>query len=308
MPSNTREIKRRIKSVKNIGQITRAMQLVAASKMKRAEKRSRDSDVYAYGALEILRNVTKALRGSGEEHALLKKRSTGRVAVLFISTDRGFCGGLNVVLWSRVLGKIKEWKKEGKEVDVISVGKKGRGLAKKAGLKIVADFTGIGDRVSIAEIRPIARVAMEEFEKGTYEEVWIAYSQFVNTLLQRPVLRELLPVEEKMFEEITETDNKVQAYLFRRETKGEGEAVYVFEPNAEQVLKSLIPYLVQIGVYKAALEGQASEHSARMVAMKNATDKAGELKGDLELVYNQARQAGITREIAEISSGAAATA
>ena len=299
MASNTREIKRRIKSVKNIGQITRAMQLVAASKMKRAEKRSKDSNAYAKGALEILQNVTQGLLGMGEGHALFEKKATGRVAVLFISTDRGFCGGLNILLWSRMFAKIKEWKGEGKEIDVISVGKKGCALAKKSGLKIVADFTGIGERVSVDEVRPIAKVVMEEFEKGMYEEVWIAYSQFVNILLQKPVTRELLPVEEKVFEEIV----GAEANGKKRE-----KATYIFEPGAEQVLKSLIPYLVQIEIYKAFLEAQASEHSARMVAMKNATDKSGELMGDLQLAYNQARQAGITREIAEISSGAAATA
>ena len=296
MASNTREIKRRIKSVKNIGQITRAMQLVAASKMKRAEKRSKDSDAYAKGALEILGNVTRAMKGA-EAHALFQKKETGRVAVLFISTDRGFCGGLNIILWGRIMAKIKEWKKEGKEVEIISVGKKGRALAKKAGLKIVADFTGIGERVSVGELRPIAKVAIEEFEKGIYEEIWIAYSQFVNILVQKPFIRELLPVEEKIFEEIMETHGAQKE-----------KATYIFEPSAEGVLKSLIPYLVQIGIYKAFLEAQASEHSARMVAMKNATDKSGELMGDLQLAYNQARQAGITREIAEISGGAAATA
>lgn len=276
------------------------MQLVAASKMKRAEKRSKDSDAYAEGALEILKNVTRVLQGAGERNSLFEKRNAPRVAVLLISTDRGFCGGLNILLWSRVFAKIKEWKKDRKEIDVISVGKKGRALAKKAGLKIVADFTGIAERVSVDEIRPIVKTVLEEFEKGIYEEIWIAYSEFQNTLVQKAFMRELLPVEEKAFEEIMEIEKKDKQTLAR--------ASYIFEPSAEHVLKSLIPYLVHIGIYKAFLEAQASEHSARMVAMKNATDKSGELMGDLRLAYNQARQAGITREIAEISSGAAATA
>lgn len=304
MASNTRDIKRRIKSVTNISQITRAMQLVATSKMKRAQKKSTDADAFAYGALEILQNLTKAV-GDSRDLPFWKQRETGKIAVVLISTDRGFCGGLNINLAGTLLKQIKEWKKE---VDIITVGRKGQKVAKKAGLNIIADFSGIGDHFSIKEVVPIRDMITKEFEEEKYEKIYIAYNQFINTLTQTPTIRQILPVEEDGFKKISETNNKVQEHLFEKDTKGSDEPTYVFEPSAEEVFKKLVPYLIEVDIYKALLENQASEHSARMMAMKNATDKAGELIDDLKLAYNQARQAGITREIAEISSGAAATA
>ena len=305
MPSSTREIKRRIKSVSNIKQITHAMELVAASKMKRAQKRSTDADAYAYGALEILENITRAFEGTRDHPYWKEHTESDIVGIILIASDRGFCGGLNVTLFSALLRLVKELQGKGLTVRAVTVGKKGRHFVTKLGVPIVADFT-LSDHFSIKNIRPIARVATEDFKSGQYRKIYLCYNQFLNTLTQRPVVRQLLPITLEMLEKITETDKKAGQFFLKG--KGEGrEAKYIFEPGLEEVFESIVPYLVLIAVYKAALDASASEHSARMIAMRNATDKAEEFTQDLKLAYNQARQAGITREIAEISAGRLAT-
>lgn len=302
MPSNTRDIKRRIKSVGNIKQITRAMQLVATSKMRRAQKRSADADAYAYGALEILEHLTRNAEGLGE-HPFWKEHQLRKIGLIVVTSDRGFCGGFNVTLLNSVLQFIKEVKARGEEVEAVTIGKKGRAFMQRIGVPIVADFT-MGDYFTINSIGPIARIATEDFKQGVYRSVFLAFNQFINTLIQRPVIRKVLPLDIPMFKAIAEIDEKAEKFFFKEETR---EAKYIFEPASEAVFSALVPHLLEVEIYKALLESGASEHSARMVAMKNSTDKAGELIDDLRLAYNQARQAGITKEIAEISSGAMAT-
>ena len=302
MASNTREIKRRIKSVGNIRQITKAMQLVATSKMKRAQRRSLDSDAYAYGVLEILENVTRSSEGTGE-HPYWKEHTAQKVGLLLISADRGFCGGLNVLLFNKVLDFIKKKEEEGNTVAVVTVGKKGRNFVKKLGMPIIADFTP-GDHFMIQEIGPIARIATEDFLRLQYKAIYLAYNQFVNTLRQVPIVRRILPIDIATFKEIAALDVKMEKFSLREQEEKQAPARYLFEPSIEAVFGTIIPYLLEVEIYKALLESLASEHSSRMIAMKNETDKAGELIGYLRLVYNQARQASITKEIAEISSGA----
>jgi len=290
------------------------MQLVAASKMKKAQMRARSADAYAYGALEILKNITER-EHEIKEHVYWKGNAKQKkIGMILISTNRGFCGGLSISLFQKVLRWTSEMKKGGHEIDAVTIGKKGRIFAKKIGMNIVADFSDIQEYFSIRDIGGITKIATQDFRAGAYGKVYVAYNQFVNVLIQKPVIRQTLPIEISSFEKITETDNEAQARLFKKEgTKKEEEqqkeqAVYVFEPSPVKVFEELVPYLIEVEIYKALLEAQASEHSARMVAMKNATDKGGELIGDLQLSYNQARQASITQEIAEIASGAMATA
>ncbi len=299
---NTREIKRRIKSVSNIRQITKAMQLVATSKMKRAQNLSVNADAYAYGALEILINLTKA----GAEivnHHFWKDNGNNRNVLIFITTDRGFCGGLNVNL----AGSVLKFVKDNNVSDVITVGKKGRGLMKKMGLNIIADFSNLEDHFSVKEISPIIYLAINEFNAGNYGRVFVAFSEFVNILVQKPTVRQILPVSLESFESIIETNPKAKKLFFEKNQTGRDNPQYFFEPSLTVVFEKLIPHLLEIEFYKALLDARAAEHSARMVAMKNATDKAGDLIDDLKLTYNEARQSLITKEIAEISTGAMAT-
>ncbi|MBI4359536.1 MAG: ATP synthase F1 subunit gamma [Candidatus Jacksonbacteria bacterium] len=302
MPSNTREIKRRIKSVGNIKQITRAMQLVATSKMKRAQKRSADADAYAYGAFEILDHLTKNSEGL-RQHPFWREHASSKVGLILITSDRGFCGGFNVTLLNETLQFIKRARASGEEVEAVTIGKKGRAYMQRIGIPIIADFS-VGDYFTIANIAPIAKIATEDFQKGIYKSIHIAFNQFINTLIQRPVIRKVLPFDLEMFKTIAEIDAKAEKFFF----KGTGArgAKYIFEPAPERVLGALVPHLIEVEIYKALLESGASEHSARMMAMKNSTGKAEELIDEFRLAYNQARQAGITKEIAEISSGAVA--
>ncbi|HCA67013.1 MAG: ATP synthase gamma chain [Parcubacteria group bacterium GW2011_GWC2_44_17] len=302
MPSNTRDIKRRIKSVGNIKQITRAMQLVATSKMRRAQKRSVDADAYAYGALEILEHLTKNAEGI-REHPFWREQASEKVAIIIITSNRGFCGGFNVTLLGSVLQFIRETRGSGQEIFAVTIGKKGRVFMQRIGIPIIADFM-LGDYFTIADMGPIAKIATEDFVRGEYKSVFMAFNQFINTLVQKPVIRKVLPLDVSVFKAIAEIDQKAESFFFKEESRG---SKYIFEPAPSEVFATLVPHLLEVEIYKALLESGASEHSARMVAMKNSTDKAGELIDELRLVYNQARQAGITKEIAEISSGAMAT-
>lgn len=314
MPSNTRDIKRRIKSVTSTRQITRAMQLVATSKMKKAQKRSQEANPYAQGVFSILKHLTRHLAGSHVHPFWEQASANAKVGLILISADRGFCGGLNINLFNAIMPLIKTHQHE---MDIVSVGKKGRDFARRMGMPISADFSGIGDHFIMHEVTPIAHVATQGFLHQEYREVYIAYTDFVNTIVQRPVVRKLLPIDVTTFEQIAEVTSSPSPNPpagggeggVRSADKGREEvrADYIFEPSPEVVFEQLIPYLVEVLVYKALLDSRASEHSSRMVAMKNATDRAGEMIGDLQLAYNQARQAGITREIAEISAGAMAT-
>ncbi|KKT34695.1 MAG: ATP synthase gamma chain [Parcubacteria group bacterium GW2011_GWA2_44_12] len=297
MPENIRDIKRRTKSITNTRQITRAMQLVATSKMKRAQKKSGDADPFALGAWDILKQVTARLTEK-QFHPFWEKNDSKKIGLILVTSDRGFCGGLNVTLLTKVLAFIKEQQLLGLSPEIVAVGRKGRDFFKKLGIPIIADFSGLTDHFTVSEITPIAHIATKDFLLRNYREIYIAYTLYINTITQKPIVRKILPMDIKTFEKIAELQRASPD-----ESKQTAKAQYIYEPSSETVFKNLIPYLLEVIVYKAILEARASEHSARMVAMKNATDRAGEMIGDLKLAYNQARQAGITREIAEISAG-----
>ena len=294
MPS-LKDIRGRIGSVRNIAQITRAMEMVAASRMKRAQDSILAARPYADELEDALRRVAGAAGLSEDIDPLLAKRPVRRAAIIVITTDRGLAGSLNANATRSVLRWVTQRASRSNgdgpvEIEAITVGRKGRDALRRAGIPIAAHFAQLGDRPSYSDVTPIARLVTEDFLAEKYDEIDIAYSTFVSTLSQRPEVDTLLPVVQPEMEEETERTNDE----------------YLFEPSPEAVLSRLLPHYVAIGIYRAVLENNASEQSARMIAMRNSTDNANELIDDLTLVYNKTRQATITREMIEIASGAEA--
>ena len=294
MPS-LKDIRGRIGSVRNIAQITRAMEMVAASRMKRAQDAILAARPYSDELRAALSRVAAVV---GEEvHPLLARRPAKRVALIMITTDRGLAGSLNAnairsaLRWTQQKMANGAGDGDGRvEVEAITIGRKGRDGLRRAGIPIAAHFQQLGDRPSFSDVTPIARLVTEDFLEGKYDEIDVAYSTFISTLTQRAEIKPLLPIVSPDQAEGAETENDE----------------YLFEPSAEAVLSRLLPHFVAVDLYRAVLENQASEQSARMIAMRNSTDNANELIEDLTLVYNKTRQATITREMIEIASGAEA--
>jgi F-type H+-transporting ATPase subunit gamma len=295
MPS-TREIRRRIRSVKNIAQITKAMQMVASSKMRRAQERVQQSRPYA----DQLRGlVSRLARVTGEdvggEIALLKQRPVLRIGFVLITPDRGLCGALpsniNRKAAATAIEEQRRFAEHGERpgVDYVAVGRKGRDFIVRNQLHLLAEFTNYGDKPSLMDASAISQVAMDAFLKGEVDVVYLVYAKFINTMTQQPTAIQLLPVQPPS------------------EQDGESRTVeYIYEPDPASIYEALLPRYVDVQVYQAMLEAVASELSAKMVAMKNATDNANDLIQDLTLTYNKARQASITTEILEVVSGAQA--
>lgn len=285
MPSQ-REIRRRIGSARNIKQITRAMQFVAASKLRRAQETTLASRPYREKLDEVIADLAAVL--SGEDHPLLAVRnieqSHSRLLIL-ITSDRGLAGALNT---NTIRHAAREIAEHPGDLKVVSVGRKGRDAMRRARVPIAAYFEGFGDRPTFADVLPVARLVSDDFVAGTYDRVDIIHSQFVSTLVQRPVVDQLLPVR------ATEDTDGVPGRQF------------LFEPDPGAFLRALLPRYVATRLYQAVLESTASFFSSQMVAMKAATDNAEELIEDLTLSYNKVRQANITREMVEIASGAQA--
>jgi len=279
-----RQIKRRIRSIQSTAKITRAMELVAASKMRRTQIRALAARPYAEKLRSVLADLAETLPFLDPEtvHPLLRRHEAiDTVEVVFITPDRGLCGGLPAILNRRIASFILELEKP---VRVVAVGRKGRDFLRRTGQNVVAEFTNIGDNPGYEELRPIAQVVMEDFIEGRADEVYIIYAHFVSTATQRPEVYKLLPVEPPEDATAWAVD-------------------YIYEPNREEVLAELLPRYVERQVYEATLEAIASEQSARMVAMRNATDNANEMMRDLTLVYNKARQESITSELLDITGG-----
>ena len=292
------EIRRRINSVKNIGQVTRAMQAVSASKMQRAQTQVRATRMYAEKAWEVLTHLA-AQRQVGEElHPLLQVRPPRNVVLVLLTGDRGLCGAFNNSVIAEAVGFIEasEW-----PIKLITVGRKGREFMHRRGEDIVAEFTGIPDRPRLVDVTPIARVAIDGFLEGRFDQVCLAYSDFINVLNQRPTVKRLLP--------ITPSDIETQAMAEYVESARLPEAIeYIYEPDPRSILDKVLPRFTELQIYQAVLESIASEHSARMVAMRNASDNAEELVEGLTLDFNKARQRAITLEIMDIAGGAEALA
>jgi F-type H+-transporting ATPase subunit gamma len=294
MPS-LKDIRGRIGSVRNIAQITRAMEMVAASRMKRAQDAILAARPYSDELRSALRRVAGAAGVTEETDPLLARRTVRRIGIIVVTTDRGLAGSLNANAVRAVLRWIGDRLEGGDgeervEVQAVTVGRKGRDALRRAGIPIAAHFPGLGDRPTFGDVTPLARLVTEDFVEGRFDQIAIAYSTFVTTLSQRPEILTVLPVVSPEMEEEEERTNDE----------------YLFEPSPEEVLNRLLPHYVAINIYRAILENNASEQSARMIAMRNSTDNANELIEDLTLVYNKTRQATITREMIEIASGAEA--
>lgn len=282
MPSQ-RDIRRRITASKNIRQITRAMQFVAASKLRRAQESTLAARPYSELLDEILADLATVL--SGDEHPLLSRREEGKRLIVLVTSDRGLAGPLNT---NAIRFAAKEIVEQPGELELVSVGRKGRDAMRRAHVPIIAHFAGFGDRPGFEEVLPISRLISDEYEAGTYNQVDVIFTRFISTLVQRADMVQLLPIKP------------------RPDTGGIPGSQFIFEPIPELVLDELLPRYLGTRLYQTALESTASFFSSQMVAMKNATENADELIEDYTLSYNKARQANITRELIEIASGAQA--
>jgi F-type H+-transporting ATPase subunit gamma len=298
--ANVREIKRRIKSVKNISQVTKAMQMVAASKMRKAQEQALASRPYAAKSWEILTHLASQRGNVQILHPLLHRRDEVKnIGIIMITSDKGLAGAYNGNLIRKVTRFMRENEKD--DANLITVGRKGRDFMLRFGRKVVADFTDLPAQISSFDAVPIARIAIDGFLAGDYDEVYLAYTDFINTLTQEPTVRLLLPIRPGQVE------SKVMGkYLTEFGTMSKMD--FIYEPDPGTLLDTLLPRFTELQVYQALLESQASEHSARMVAMRNATENANELIDDLTLTYNKARQEAITKEMLDIAGGAEALA
>jgi F-type H+-transporting ATPase subunit gamma len=281
--ASQRDIRRRIQSSRNIKQITRAMQFVAASKLKRAQESTLASRPYSDKLDEVLADLAGVL--GPDEHPLLQQRDTGKRLIVLVTTDRGLAGALNT---NTIRFAAQQITGSTGDMSVVTVGRKGRDAMRRARVPIEAHFDGFRERPTFADVLPLGRLITDGFLDGSFGRVDIVYSQFVSTLVQRPIVDELLPITPKP------------------DTQGIPGNQFIFEPNPATVLERLLPRYVATRLYQAALETTASFFSSQMVAMKNATENAEELIDDLTLEYNKVRQSNITREMIEIASGAQA--
>jgi F-type H+-transporting ATPase subunit gamma len=278
-----RKVRRRIRGVQNIAKITRAMEMIAASRMRKAQERGLQGRPYAEKIEQVIADLA-ALPETGTKHPLLQKRDVKKIAVVHITPDRGLCGGLNANLNRQLANFILQQKVP---VEVVAVGRKGRDFSVRNACSLCAEFTQLSDQPAFLDTLPISKIIIDEFSAGVIDIVCVSYASFVSTLVQKPVMKQLLPMQPATI-------------------PGGQNVEYIYEPSAEAVLGSLLPRFVEMEIYHAILESIASEQSARMVAMRNATDSANELIGDLTLLYNKARQESITRELLDITGGVVA--
>ncbi|MDQ3075684.1 MAG: ATP synthase F1 subunit gamma [bacterium] len=296
----TKEIKRRIKSVKNTKKITKAMELVAASKMKRAVSKTLASRLYASYSWELL----TSLSGKIDEitHPFFVEKKEGKTLIVLITSNRGLCGAYNSQVIKKTVAMIKSVTLEqNQEVDFITIGKKGDAAMRRIGQNVTASFAEFPDNIALSDITAISHLLTSEYEVGYYKNVYVAYTDFISALTQKPHIRKLLPITKNELKEVIDNLNNEKEELKKETSQGE----YLFEGDTNKLIKSLAEKLVKMQIYQMVLESNASEQSSRMLSMKNAGDAAGEMIDDLTLIFNKARQANITREISEISAGMA---
>ncbi|MFC5302093.1 F0F1 ATP synthase subunit gamma [Azospira restricta] len=286
MPSG-KEIRNKIKSVENTRKITKAMEMVAASKMRKAQDRMRAARPYGDKIRRVAANLSHAI--AEYKHPFLAKReSVKTVGLILVTSDKGLCGGLNSNVLRLAVQRMKEWDAQGAAIQVTAIGNKGFGFMQRAGAKLVSHVTGLGDTPHLEKLIGPVKVQLDAFVKGEIDQLYIGYTRFINTMKQEPVIEQLLPLS--------------------GDAVGSTEANwdYVYEPEAREVVDDLLIRYVEALIYQAVAENMASEQSARMVAMKSASDNAKNVIGELKLVYNKTRQAAITKELSEIVGGAAA--
>lgn len=299
--SNSKIIKNRIKSVKNTKKITKAMELVAASKMKKAVARTLASRLYATYSWDLLSAVSKEIQHLRHPFFTENKKAK-KILYIVITSNRGLCGGYN----SQVLKKsISDFKKvdDQSDIDILSIGKKGDAYLRRMGMNIVASFTELSDIINVADITPISKLITSEYKNGNYKEVFIVYTDYISILTQKPKIKKLFPVSRVELKESIESEGgEASKKVFDVKIN---KAQYIFDGDLEYLIESLAEKLIRMQIYQTLLESNASEQSSRMIAMKNAGDASSEMIDDLTLMFNKARQANITREISEISAGMA---
>ncbi|MFC4729049.1 F0F1 ATP synthase subunit gamma [Coralloluteibacterium thermophilus] len=282
-----REIKTKIKSVQNTRKVTRALEMVSASKIRKAQDRMKASRPYARLMKQMVGHIAHA--NADYTHPFMVQRDeVKRVGYIIVSSDRGLAGGLNTQLFRRVLGDIRAWQEKGAEVDVVCIGQKAQAFFRRLKVEMVASVTHLGEQPQVEALIGLIKVMLDGFEEGRHDRVFLCYNDFVNTMTQRPAIDQLLPLPASDELETTHDWD------------------YIYEPDAVSVLNDVMTRYVESLVYQAVLENLASEHAARMIAMKSASDNATKLIENLNLVYNKARQAAITQEISEIVGGASA--
>ncbi|WP_075793966.1 F0F1 ATP synthase subunit gamma [Massilia putida] len=286
-----KEIRGKIKSVENTKKITKAMEMVAASKMRKAQDRMRAARPYS----EKVRNITANLATANPEytHAFMaqaKDVEAKAVGFIVVTTDKGLCGGMNTNVLRQVTQKSRELESAGKRIEAVAIGNKGLGFLNRIGVKVVSSVTQIGDTPHLEKLIGPIKVMLDAYQDGQLDAVYLCYTKFINTMRQEPVIEQLLPLPAGHLE----ADSNAHSWD------------YIYEPDAQVVIDELLVRYVEALIYQAVAENLASEQSARMVAMKAATDNAGNVIGELKLVYNKTRQAAITKELSEIVSGAAA--
>lgn len=287
--AGSREIRNKIKSVQNTRKITKAMEMVAASKMRKAQERMRHARPYA----DKVRNIAAHLANANPEyrHPFLVRRDTVKAAgVILVTTDKGLCGGLNTNVLRMVTQRLRELERAGTKIQVTAIGNKGLGFMQRINAKVVSQLTQLGDTPHMERLIGPVKLQLDAYAAGEIDAVYLAYTRFINTMKQEPVVEQLLPLDPSRLQEES------------REYSWD----YLYEPDAQSVLDELLLRYVEAIVYTAVAENMASEQSARMVAMKSASDNAKKVIGDLQLSYNKARQAAITKELSEIVGGAAA--
>jgi F-type H+-transporting ATPase subunit gamma len=288
-----KEIRGKIKSVENTKKITKAMEMVAASKMRKAQERMRNARPYS----DKIRNITANLSQANPEYKSAYMRANngkaGATGFIVVSTDKGLCGGLNTNILRAVTNKMRDVQTAGGKVQAVAIGSKGYGFLNRIGAKVVSQVTGLGDAPQVDKLIGPVKVMIDAFIAGEVDAVYLCYTKFINTMKQEPIIEQLLPLTASALQQ---TEAEKSAYGWD----------YLYEPDAATVIEELLTRYVEALVYQAVAENMASEQSARMVAMKAATDNAGTLIGELKLIYNKTRQAAITKELSEIVSGAAA--
>lgn len=284
--SGAKEIRSKISSIKKTQKITRAMEMVAASKMRKAQDRMQTSRPYAEKIRQVIGHLAK---GRPEyQHIYLQQREIKRVGIILVSTDRGLCGSLNINLFKTALQAMKEWQAKGVHIDLCLIGNKAESFFRRYGGNVIAHAGHVADAPGVNDLVGIVKVMLDAYRNGTIDALFLGFNEFINTMTQKPDLQQLLPL-------VPTQDDTLNYYWD-----------YIYEPDAKELLEALLTRYVESQVYQAVVENIASEQAARMMSMKNASDNAGELIGDLQLAYNKARQAAITRELSEIVSGAAA--
>jgi F-type H+-transporting ATPase subunit gamma len=281
-----KEIRGKIKSVENTKKITKAMEMVAASKMRKAQERMRAARPYS----DKIRNIAANLSHANPEytHAFMQTNESAVTGFIVVTTDKGLCGGMNTNILRAVTGKLKEAQAAGKTAQAVAIGNKGLGFLNRVGAQVVSHATQLGDKPHLEKLIGPVKVMLDAYSEGKVSAVYLCYTKFINTMRQEPVIEQLLPLKDLQADKT--------AYSWD----------YIYEPDAQSVIDDLLVRYTEALVYQAVAENMASEQSARMVAMKAATDNAGSVIGELKLVYNKTRQAAITKELSEIVAGAAA--